>query len=95
MQAIDIREVGDKELLFTWGDETRTLLSNRLIRYHCGCAGCIDEMTGKRRIREEDVAPDIKPLRIENVGNYAIKIHWSDGHNTGIYSFELLRTLKG
>ena len=30
---------------------------------------------------------------ITSVGNYAITINWSDGHSTGIYSFEYLRAL--
>ena len=30
-------------------------------------------------------------LDVEPVGNYAIRINWSDGHNTGIYSYEHFR----
>lgn len=30
-------------------------------------------------------------VRIEPVGNYAIQLHFSDGHNTGLYSWDLLR----
>jgi hypothetical protein len=30
---------------------------------------------------------------VEEVGAYAIRIHWSDGHSTGMYSFEHLRKL--
>lgn len=29
----------------------------------------------------------------ERVGNYAIRFDFSDGHNTGLYSFEYLRQL--
>ena len=32
---------------------------------------------------------------IEPVGNYAIKIVFDDGHNTGLYSWEYLRRLAG
>ena len=31
--------------------------------------------------------------KIEAVGNYAIRIHFSDGHNTGIFSWEYLFSL--
>ena len=31
--------------------------------------------------------------RVETVGNYAIRILWNDGHNTGIYSFEHFRRI--
>jgi len=33
---------------------------------------------------------DVEILRIEPVGSYAIQLHFSDGHNTGIYSWPLL-----
>ena len=28
-----------------------------------------------------------------NVGNYALRLHFSDGHTTGIYSWEYLRKI--
>jgi len=31
--------------------------------------------------------------RIEPVGNYALRLHFDDGHNTGLYSWTLLREL--
>jgi hypothetical protein len=59
----------------------------------CPCAGCVDEMTGRRILREEDVADDVHPLAIEYVGRYALRFDWSDGHGTGIFPFEYLRRL--
>ena len=37
--------------------------------------------------------PTLKMLNVEAVGHYAIQIDWSDGHNTGIYSFDHLRKI--
>ena len=37
--------------------------------------------------------PTLKMLGVEPVGNYAIRINWSDGHNTGIYSYEHFREI--
>jgi DUF971 family protein len=37
--------------------------------------------------------PTLKMLHVEPVGQYAIRIDWSDGHNTGIYSFDHLRKI--
>ncbi|MBL8235702.1 MAG: DUF971 domain-containing protein, partial [Bryobacterales bacterium] len=37
--------------------------------------------------------PTIKMADVEPVGNYAIRIVWNDGHNTGIYSFEHFRRI--
>ena len=35
--------------------------------------------------------PTLKMLGVEPVGNYAIRINWSDGHNSGIYSYDHFR----
>jgi DUF971 family protein len=37
--------------------------------------------------------PTLKMMSVEPVGNYAIRIVWSDGHSTGIYSFEHFRRI--
>lgn len=37
--------------------------------------------------------PAIKMLSVEPAGNYALRIHWNDGHNTGIYTYEHLRRI--
>ena len=37
---------------------------------------------------------DFRPMSVEPVGNYAIQITWSDGHNTGIYSFKGMKELE-
>ena len=41
-------------------------------------------------------AEEARPLGIDGmqpVGNYAYTIHFSDGHDTGIFTFSLLRQL--
>ena len=35
--------------------------------------------------------PKLKMKSIEPVGSYALRIEWSDGHNTGLYSYDHLR----
>jgi DUF971 family protein len=37
--------------------------------------------------------PNIKIIKVLPVGNYAIRIIFSDGHSTGIFSWEYLRNL--
>jgi ATP-binding protein involved in chromosome partitioning len=63
------------------------------LRVGCRCAICIDEISGNKRLREESISRDVRPLSIDPVGRYAIRFHWSDGHSTGIYTFEHLREL--
>ena len=38
--------------------------------------------------------PDIEIIKVNPVGNYAIRIVFSDGHSTGIFSWEYLRSLE-
>jgi DUF971 family protein len=90
-------EVGPNEdasrLRIRWRDEHVSEFPPRLLRLACPCAGCVDEMTGRRTLRETSVPEGIHPLAITYVGRYALRIDWSDGHSTGIYPFEYLRRL--
>ena len=74
-----------------WNDGKQSLMSFRDLRFLCPCANCVDEHSGVRKIRKEQVAEDIQPLKVQTIGNYALSIHWSDGHSTGIYSYDMLR----
>ena len=38
-------------------------------------------------------ASELYPVQIGLVGRYAVSIQWSDGHDTGIYSYQTLRAL--
>lgn len=89
----DIRPVGGNEILITWQDNHRSLYGQRYLRLSCACAQCLDEMTGKRLLQPKNIANDIHMDEMTPVGNYGIRFRWSDGHQTGIYSFEYLRQI--
>ena len=61
------------------------------LRLSCPCAGCVDEITGRPLLEPSRVPADVRPLQVELVGAYGIKVRWSDGHGTGIYTFDFLR----
>jgi ATP-binding protein involved in chromosome partitioning len=82
-----------KVFKISWNDGKTSLVSFTELRYLCPCANCVDENTGHRKIRKEDVKPDVTPLKVQTVGNYAVSVSWSDGHDTGIYSYDYLRKL--
>ena len=69
----------------------RALFEARGLRLACPCAECVEEMSGRRLLDPASVPEDMKPLRLQLVGGYGLRIDWSDGHNTGIYTFEWLR----
>ena len=88
-----IAQHGARELAIEWLDGVSSLYDVRELRLACGCASCLDEWTGENRLDPESVPEDVRPLRIEPVGRYAIQIEWSDGHSSGIYPFRRLRQL--
>ncbi len=80
-------------LVIEWADGHVTELTPWSLRLACPCAGCVDEMTGRKILRPDDVDEGVYPLEISYVGRYALRFDWSDGHGTGIYPFEYLRRL--
>jgi ATP-binding protein involved in chromosome partitioning len=88
-----IRQAGPRQLSITWQDGRESLLDVRDMRLACGCAVCVDEWSGEERLDPASVPEDVRPVRIEPVGRYAIQVVWSDGHETGIYPFSRLREL--
>jgi ATP-binding protein involved in chromosome partitioning len=88
---VEIRRVEDREIHVTWADGRRSVFSNKGLRERCPCAGCVHELTGRRLLDPASVRPDIRADEIALVGRYAIRVRWSDGHSTGIYTFDKLR----
>lgn len=83
----------DRVLQITWGAGHVGRYPTKYLRCECACAGCVDERTGIRTLDPSTVAEDIDIAEMEMVGNYAIRIRWSDGHDTGIYTWEHLARL--
>lgn len=82
-------------MVVTWEEGHTSHYPNRLLRLACRCAGCREEMTDRALLDPEAVPADVYPASIELVGNYAIRIRWTDGHDTGIYTYEYLLSLCG
>ncbi len=78
-------------ITITWEDEHVSAYPTRELRLRCRCAACIEEMTGQPLLDPKTVQETVRARAIRVVGQYAINIDWSDGHNTGIYNFRDLR----
>jgi len=88
-----IIEESDSELTIEWSDGQSTRYTAVQLRRACPCAGCIDEWTGEKRLDDGSVPDSLTFKHTSIVGRYALNFHFSDGHNTGIFSFDLLRKL--
>ncbi len=90
-----------KGIKIDWKDGHHSDYSLAYLRDECPCATC----TGAHGTEPQKsnysapkelfqmYKPTIKMLKVEPVGNYAVRIDWNDGHNTGIYSFEHFRNI--
>lgn len=63
----------------------------RALRLDCRCAACVEEISGRPLLDAAAVPADVRPVTVALVGGYGLRIRWSDGHDTGIYTFEQLR----
>lgn len=86
-------KAADGNVQIVWADGHSSSYTGRHLRLSCKCAACIDEFTHQVTIPVDHVPPVVKPNKIDVVGNYAFHFAWSDGHDTGIYSYDYLRTL--
>ena len=78
-----------------WDDNSETMLQLAKLRKSCPCAMCMSERENKPAAYiplYSTVQLTVK--NIEMIGNYAIRITWQDGHDTGIYTFEKLKEGK-
>ncbi len=95
-----IELTGDDAVMFEWSDGRRQVYAFRQLRDVCPCATCREERQKSEAansdplavISREEAQP-LKVLEMKPVGNYAYTIRFSDGHDTGIYTFAFLREL--
>jgi DUF971 family protein len=89
----EIMQVNERTLGIVWTDGRKDAFDVVALRRACPCAMCIDEWTRAQRLKPESIPDAVRPVRIDSVGAYALQIHFSDGHATGIYTFQMLRQL--
>ena len=92
-RPVNITPFPNGEIGIVWEDGHESYYDSHALRCVCPCARCVDEMTGHKVLRDDAVPRNIRVLSFHPVGNYGIGIHWSDGHDTGIFTHANLRKL--
>lgn len=96
LRPVRLRKDGDERLVIEWNDGVETACTWQKLRQECPCATCREERNKPadpfKILKPSELVP-LKAVGLVPVGLYAYKITWSDGHDTGIYSLELLRSL--
>jgi DUF971 family protein len=82
-------------LHITWRDGAETTFPLAMLRRHCPCASCRTERESKKLlpVLSFDPTKTIEVVDAKMMGNYAIQLIWSDGHDTGIFDYTYLRAL--
>ena len=89
----------DEKLEIDWRDGSKSVYSLSLLRSMCPCAQCklVREEQKQRKTRLNilpgNYSKQLSVVGAELIGNYALRIDWSDEHGSGIYSFQYLRQI--
>ncbi|MFZ4591848.1 MAG: gamma-butyrobetaine hydroxylase-like domain-containing protein [Ignavibacteria bacterium] len=92
-----LKKTENNSLSVKWNDESVTEITLTKLRDECPCVNCKGESVifeSYIPIKSHFKAAGYYEIeKIETIGNYAISIKWKDGHDTGIYSWDILRKL--
>ena len=83
----------DQTLEILWSDIHESCYGFVELRAACQCAACVDEITHERLLDPAAIPPDLQLDDVQLVGNYAVRLCWSDGHSSGLYTWTLLREI--
>ncbi|MDP2600577.1 MAG: DUF971 domain-containing protein [Deltaproteobacteria bacterium] len=93
MKPVSLKKIDPRTLGVEWEDAHQGVYDTTFLREHCTCAACVDEWTGERKVKTGMLPATVLPVTIDSVGNYGLQIRFSDGHATGIYTYDYLRSL--
>jgi len=101
-----IQRISSQQVKLAWNDGVEALIDSRRLRDACPCASCREQrgdtshaepLTPRKSLlnvvkHSSDEATAL--TEIWAIGRYAVGCRWGDGHDTGIYPYQLLRELS-
>jgi DUF971 family protein len=98
MKPKKLQIIDKKSLFIKWNDDSESTVELKYLRDQCPCASCKGETILFKTIRPPSItvknASMYELVDLQLVGGYAVQIRWKDGHSTGIYTYNYLRTLS-
>lgn len=88
-----IQQLDNHSFQITWNDGSIAAYRLNELQEQCPCAGCVDEFSGRRIAPAAATDKNVKAFNIQSVGRYALKIKFSSGCSTGIYSYKMLHKI--
>ncbi len=85
----------ENSLTLRYADGEKVSVDFCTLRAGCGCAVCVDEFSGEQKLDPASIPKDIHPESVGQIGNYALSIKWSDGHDTGFFPYRRIKELAG
>lgn len=99
---VKVRVSSGEGVDIVWSDAHISHYDFAYLRENCPCATCREEREKRGKFDTQTAAgstalpmfkPKITARAATAVGNYAIQIEFTDGHATGIFSFDHLREI--
>ncbi len=91
----NIRALKDERIIeLIWGPDKVSRLPFAAIRRDCRCAVCVDEFSGRQLLDPSSIPDDLGLEEISISGNYALRIRWSDQHDSGLFTWAHLSDLS-
>jgi DUF971 family protein len=96
--GIENFEIVNDLLLVSFSDQSESMVPLQVLRERCPCASCEGETDALGNLykgsEQKLTALSFQVSGIQPVGYYGIRPFWKDGHNTGIYTGEKLKSLS-
>lgn len=89
-------EIVGNYLAIRWRNNKESIIEAKILRENSPSAenkGETDLFGNLSQIKNANTPKNVQILKFERIGNYAIRIVFSDGHSSGIYHWSLLKDL--